>query len=210
MNRSAAATSAAILLMLLLAFFAFDRVTRGFAAVTSDQVRRIDLQQSPRALPALALVDQAGHDLSLADYGGASPYTTFVSLAYMRCQTVCRTSASGLAFMQQQIRDLGLKGQVRLLTLSFDPGNDTPQVMQNHARSVGADAAIWRTATLRDPRDLAALLELFGIVVIPDGLGGYSHNSALFAVDKQGRLARAYDTDRPDLALVDYLRSTEQ
>lgn len=210
MNRSVAATSVAVLLMLLAAFFAFGGVTRGFAAVTSDEVRRIDLERSPRALPALALVDQAGRDLSLADYAAPSSYTTVVSLAYMRCQTVCRTSASGLAFLQQQIRDLGLQGQVRLLTLSFDPGNDTPQAMRDHARSVGADASLWRTATVRDPRDLAAMLKVFGIVVIPDGLGGYSHNSALFVVNKQGRLAHAYDTDRPDLVLIDYLRSVEK
>lgn len=210
MNRSAVATSAVVLLMLVAAFFVFGGVTRGFAAVTSDEARRIDLERSPRALPALALVDQAGRDLSLADYAAPSSYTTVVSLAYMRCQTVCRTSASGLAFLQQQIRDLGLQGQVRLLTLSFDPGNDTPQAMRDHARSVGADASLWRTATVRDPRDLAAMLKVFGIVVIPDGLGGYSHNSALFVVNKQGRLAHAYDTDRPDLVLIDYLRSVEK
>lgn len=210
MRHGALATSAAVVLMLLLGFAAFSFVTRGFAAVTSDGVRRIDLERSPRALPSLALVDQSGQPMSLADYAKPSPYTTFVSLAYMRCQTVCRTSASGLAFLQHEITSLGLRDKVRLLTLSFDPSNDTPQVMAEHARSVGADTALWRTATVRNTQDLPALLKLFGIVVIPDGLGGYSHNSALFVINEQGRLARAYDTDRPDLALVDYLRSAER
>ncbi len=210
MKHGALATSAAVVLMLLLGFAAFSSVTRGFAAVTSDGVRRIDLERSPRTLPSLALVDQSGQSLSLADYAKPSSYTTFVSLAYMRCQTVCRTSASGLAFLQHEITSLGLRNKVRLLTLSFDPSNDTPQVMAEHARSVGADTALWRTATVRRAQDLPGLLKLFGIVVIPDGLGGYSHNSALFVIDEQGRLARAYDTDRPDLALVDYLRSAER
>ncbi len=209
MKHGALATSAAVVLMLLLGFAAFSFVTRGFAAVTSDGVRRVDLEHSPRTLPSLALVDQSGQSLSLADYARPSSYTTFVSLAYMRCQTVCRTSASGLAFLQHEITSLGLRNKVRLLTLSFDPSNDTPQVMAEHARSVGADTALWRTATVRNAQDLPGLLKLFGIVVIPDGLGGYSHNSALFVIDGQGRLARAYDTDRPDLALVDYLRSAE-
>jgi len=210
MKHGALATSAAVVLMLLLGFAAFSFVTRGFAAVTSDGVRRVDLERSPRKLPALALVDQSGQSLSLADYAKPSSYTTFVSLAYMRCQTVCRTSASGLAFLQHEITSLGLRNKVRLLTLSFDPSNDTPQVMAEHARSVGADTTLWRTATVRRAQDLSGLLKLFGIVVIPDGLGGYSHNSALFVIDGQGRLARAYDTDRPDLALVDYLRSAER
>jgi len=44
------------------------------------------------------------------------------------------------------------------------------------------------------------------LVVLPDGLGGYSHNAAMFLIDESGRLRRAYDIDRPDLALTDYLR----
>ncbi|TAL78819.1 MAG: SCO family protein [Burkholderiaceae bacterium] len=209
MKHSALATSIVVLLMLLLGFAALSFVTRGFASVTSNGVRGIDLQRAPLALPSLALVDQSWKSVTLADYGAPSAFTTFVDVAYTRCQTICRTTASGQAFLQSKIRSLHLQDKVRLLTLSFDPGNDTPQVMADHARSVGADPALWRTATVRNIADLPALLKLFGIVVIPDGLGGYTHNSALFVIDRQGRLARAYDIDRPDLALTDYLRSAE-
>lgn len=37
-------------------------------------------------------------------------------------------------------------------------------------------------------------------------MGGYSHNAALFLVEEDGRLSRAYDVDRRDVALADYLR----
>jgi protein SCO1/2 len=200
-----ARTLAAIFAVLALGLLAIGGVTRGFAAVTADGVRRIDLERAPRALPALPIIDQAGKTLSLSDYGRASGYTTFVTLVYTSCDTICRTSASGLAFLQQEIRSRGLDNRVRLLTLSFDPFNDTPAVMAKYARSLGADSSLWRTATVAQTSDLQAMLGLFDIVVIPDGLGGYSHNAALFRIDENGKLIRAYDIDRPDLALADYL-----
>ncbi len=205
MTHGIARTLAAIAVVMALGLLALGGVTRGFAAVTADGVRRIDLERAPRTLPALSMIDQTGNAFSLADYGKASPYTTFLTLVYTRCHTICRTSASGLAFLQQEIRSRDLENRVRLLTLSFDPFNDTPAVLAEYANGLGADASLWRSATVGATADLEAMLGVFDIVVIPDGLGGYSHNAALFRIDEHGKLVKAYDIDRPDLALADYL-----
>jgi protein SCO1/2 len=199
-------TPAAAVLVAVSALCAFAGVTHGFAAVTSDGVRRADIASAPRALPALGLIDATGRTLSLSDYGDSSTQVTFVTLAYAQCQTVCLTSAAGQSWLQGEIRARGLSDRVKLLTLSFDPHNDTPSVLAEHARRLNADSDFWRFATVRDARDLQAMLKLFGIVVLPDGLGGYSHNAALFLVGQDGRLSRAYDVERPDIALADYLR----
>jgi protein SCO1/2 len=199
-------TPAAAVLVAVSALCAFAGVTHGFAAVTSDGVRRADIASAPRALPALGLIDSTGRTLSLSDYGDSSTQVTFVTLAYVQCQTVCLTSAAGQSWLQGEIRARGLSGRVKLLTLSFDPHNDTPSVLAELARRLNADSDFWRFATVRDARDLQAMLKLFGIVVLPDGLGGYSHNAALFLVGQDGRLSRAYDVERPDIALADYLR----
>lgn len=199
-------TVAATAFVLALALAAFAGVTHGFTAVTSDGVRRADIARTPRVLPDLGLVDASGQRLSLQDYGRPSSRVTFVTLVYVRCRTVCLTSAAGQSWMQREIRDSGLRDKVRLLTLSFDPHNDTPQVLAEHARRLEADAGFWRFATVRDAVDLPQMLKLFDIVVLPDGLGGYSHNAALFLIGEDGRLSRAYDVDRPDIALADYLR----
>lgn len=193
-------------LVAVLALCAFAGMTRGFTAVSSDGVRRADIARAPRALPDIALVDAQGRALSLRDYGQPTRQTTFVTLAYVRCQTVCRTSAAGQSWLQAEIEARGLAGRVRLLTLSFDPARDTPAVLADHGRRLGADPGLWRFATVRDAADLPALLGLFGIVVLPDGQGGYVHNAALFVLTEGGRLSRAYDVDRPDTALADYLR----
>jgi protein SCO1/2 len=191
------------------ALCAFAGVTQGFAAVTSDGVRRAAIAATPRALPDLGLIDSTGQKLSLADYGRPSPKVTFVTLVYVQCRSVCLTSASGQSWLQSEIRARGLADRVRLLTISFDPRNDTPPVLAAQAKRLDADPGLWRFTTVRDVGDLQALLKLFGVVVLPDGLGGYSHNAALFVVGEDGRLRRAYDVERPDVALAEYLRGDD-
>ncbi len=205
MKTSGVRSVIAFAIVVVLGLAAFSAVTAGFAAVTSDGVRRVQLKHNPRVLPDLPLIDARGTMFSLRDYGGASDYVTFITLVYLQCQSVCRTSIAGQSWMQHAIQVRGLEGRVRLLTLSFDPANDSPQVMAEHARRMGGDADLWRFATLRDTGDLNRMLALFDIIVLPDGLGGYSHNAGLFLINERGQLARAYDVDRPDLALADYL-----
>lgn len=197
---------AAIAVILCAAFLAFFDATAGFTALTSDGIRRVELARSPRTLPALELIDEAGQPFRLSDYGVPSSHATFIALVYVRCQSVCRTSGSAQSWLQDAIHRYGLEDRVRLLTLSFDPARDAPAVLRESARQLAADRQVWRFATLRKPQDVVALLKLFDVVVLPDEIGGYSHNAALFVVDRSGRLVRAYDIDRPDLALADYLR----
>ncbi len=143
-----------------------------------------------------------------ATTAGRRGQATFVTLVYVQCQSICLTSAAGQSWLQAEIRARGLADHVRLLTLSFDPGRDTPEVLAAHAKRLAADPQSWRFATVRDTADLKRLLDVFGVIVLPDGLGGYIHNAALFLVDQDGRLSRAYDIDRPDIALADYLRES--
>lgn len=198
---------AALIAVTVLAFAAFFGVTEGFSAVTSDGVRRANLARVPRVLPDIGLVDAFGKTLSLGDYGAAGA-ATFVTLQYVRCRSVCLTSAAGQSWLQGEILARGLQSRVKLLTLSFDPYNDTEQVLAQHAQRLHADRSVWRFATVRDARDLPPLLGLFDLVVLSDGLGGYSHNAALFLIGHDGRLSKAYDIDRPDLALADYLHGS--
>ena len=193
---------AAILLIAVAALAAFWTVTRGFQTVTSDGARRIDIARSPRPLPPAPVVDGAGRVFNLSDIADGTD-ATFVTWVYTRCVTICRTSTYGQAYLQQEILARGLENRVKLLTLSFDPVHDTPDVLSAYAHQLKADARLWSFATVTEAGSLMRLLKLFEIVVLPDGAGGYSHNAALFVVDRHGRVVRAYDIDRPDIALAD-------
>src|SRR5262249_49421588 len=121
------------------------------------------------------------------------------------CETICRLSSGGQSYLQNEIRSRGLTSRVRLLTISFDPRRDTPEALAEYAHRLRADADLWTIATVARSSDLQAMLAAFGVVVLPDQVGGFSHNAALFLVDSRGKLAYAYDVNRPDDALADLL-----
>ena len=107
-------------------------------------------------------------------------------MLFRSCKTVCLTLGSRFAQLQAALAQDN--PGVQLLSISFDGGHDTPNILRHYARPLGADPAIWRFARVADPTEQAALLRQLGVVVIPDGFGDYEHNAALLVFDAQGRM----------------------
>jgi len=89
--------------------------------------------------------------------------------------------------------------KIALLSISFDPRDDR-EALQLYGERYGATAPGWRIAATADERGLAALLRTFGVVVIPDGMGGFVHDGTVYLVDWRGHLARILDPDAQQLA----------
>lgn len=187
-------TVAATALTAFLGCGVFWRGTDGFEALTAETARRQAVLRSPQALPAAVLEDQDGRLFGLGEYRGRLLAVEFI---YTRCTTLCRSL--GMAF--RQVRDgvpaEALGREFALLSISFDPQHDDPAALRAYGRSYDADGIHWRLARVRDEAQLRALLEAFGIVVIPDRLSGYEHNAAIHLVDREGRLALISDIDAP-------------
>jgi protein SCO1/2 len=127
---------------------------------------------------------------------------------YTRCVTVCAALGSTFQQMQSAIRDgepaAGV-APLRLLSISFDPQHDHPAVLQRYAAGLRADPSVWRFVRVADTADAAdaqRLLDLYQVVVIPDGRGGYEHNAALLVVDPRGRLLRVFDYAELDTVMA--------
>ncbi len=168
--------------------------TDGFASFTAEAARRAEIIRTPRRLPAAVLEDQDGRPFSLQDYRGKLLAVEFI---YTRCMTVCRTL--GVAFRQigEHVPPAMLGTRFALLSISFDTAHDDPARLKAYGDAYGADGRTWRIARVRRAADLKPLLDAFGIVVIPDGLGGFEHNAAIHLVDRDGRLAWISDIEQP-------------
>lgn len=168
--------------------------TDGFNAFTDEGARRYAVRTNPRPVPAALLQDQDGRRFGMHELRGRLLAVEFI---YVNCPTVC--AALGQAF--QRVRDAlpaeRLGRDVVLLSVSFDPRRDLPERLADYAQRHAADGDAWRVVRVEDEAELAALLRTFGIVVIPDGFGGFEHNAALHLVDRDGRLVRIDDYDRP-------------
>jgi protein SCO1 len=93
------------------------------------------------------------------------------------------------AVQREAADDPSLRGRLRLLSVSFDPEFDTPDVLAAHARKVGADPAVWAFVTA--PREqLEPFSTSLGVSVIrgdsPDA--EIVHNLRTAVIDPHGRL----------------------
>ena len=74
--------------------------------------------------------------------------------------------------------------------MTVDPENDTPAVLADFAKKIGADPARWKFLT-GEPKAVARAAESFGVLYYPDR-GQIVHSQAVAVVDSDGRLATVY------------------
>jgi protein SCO1 len=86
-------------------------------------------------------------------------------------------------------------GAVRLVSISFDPVRDGPQELRAYRARYSRDAVGWSLATPAVEAELESWLRAFGVVVIPDELGGFAHNAAMHVVGPQRTLVAIHDLD---------------
>ncbi|MEO8718615.1 MAG: SCO family protein [Burkholderiales bacterium] len=168
--------------------------TDGFRAFTTENARRLAVQRHPVAVPDAALQDQSGARFALADLRGRWLLVDFV---YTSCPTLCLALGGDFAQLQAALAGPIAQDRVALLSISFDPVRDTPDRLTGYLKQFGGHGAGWRAARPVDAEGLARLEQTFGITVIPDGMGGYTHNGGIHLVDPRGRLVQIFDPGDP-------------
>ena len=191
-------TLAALLLVCAAGGAALYQGTMGFELVSTEDGRRLAIRRAPIALPATDIHQpEPGTLAKMLHDDGRIAIVTFI---YSTCNAICSVLGSQYQQMQDEIRKRGLQDQVRLISISFDP-RDTAPVLADYARRQHADPALWRMVGVDKAEQRKALLDAFGIVVLPAPMGEFQHNAAFHLIDRHGRLARITDVDNPAQAL---------
>lgn len=173
-------------------------VSDGFAAWTLESARRLHALQSPMPVPDIALELADGGRTRLAALPGEVLLVDFI---YTSCPTYCSALGSVYARLQQRLAPEIAAGQVRLVSITFDPARDGATQLKAYRARHSTSAAGWdlgRPATA----DMADWLEAFGVVVIPDRMGGYTHNAAVHVVGPDRKLVAILDPQDIDGAVA--------
>jgi protein SCO1/2 len=136
-------------------------------------------------VPDFTLTGQDGHQVALSKFKGKVVALDFV---YTRCAlpNFCFRSANNFGNLQRRFHDHMAKDLV-LLTITFDPVHDSPDVMQKYARTWKADSNAWHFLTGPEG-DVRRVCDLFGEDYFPDeALMDHSLHTAI--IDRRGRLA---------------------
>ena len=200
-------TSLASAVLLLAGGVALAAATNGFQAFTTETARRVAVRSRPAELPPVALESQSGARLTLGDLRGSWLLVDFI---YTRCPTFCTALGGDFARLERQLVDPIARGKVQLLSISFDPTQDTPAQLAAYLGRFRGRHRRWQAARPVTADGLRQIMAAFGVTVIPDQLGGYTHNAAIHLVNPEGRLVDIFDLDDVDRIRDTVLRDLDR
>lgn len=140
-------------------------------------------------------------------------HVTVLAFIYTRC-----TDSQGCPLSMGLMHDLFDVGQaepvvgdaLRLITVSFDPAYDTPEVMDEYARPFQGDAAAsgqWVFLTARSTNELAPILEAYDQPIgrkrdAEDAYGPFAHQLRVYLIDRRNRIRNIYSLGFLDPRMV--------
>jgi protein SCO1 len=133
-------------------------------------------------VPDFTLIDQGRQRVSLASLAGKVVALNFV---YTRCalpQFCLRVTNNFGALQKRFQKELGR--DLVLLTVTFDPERDTPEVLAEYASQWKADPKTWHFLTGAVP-DVRKVCAMFGVEFFPDE-GLLNHSLRTVVLDRRG------------------------
>jgi protein SCO1/2 len=141
-------------------------------------------------VPDFTLTDQTNHPVTFSAFAGKVVALNFV---YTRCPLPDYCFRLSNNFGQLR-RRFGANRDLILLTITFDPVNDQPDVLARYAQIWKADPQFWHFLT-GPTAQIQRLCALFGVGYWPDE-GLYTHALHTAVIDRQGRLAANLEGNR--------------
>lgn len=140
-------------------------------------------------VPDFELTDQNNKKITNKDMLGK---VYVVEFFYSRCPTICPVMNSNMRAIEDKVNspDFGI------ISISIDPDNDTPEILKQHAKSVGAKSPNWHFLT-GDRTYIGNLADQFNIYVGDEEDEGESlnHSGMIALVDKEGNVRCRYNKD---------------
>jgi protein SCO1/2 len=170
---------------------------------TREQVQRLEVGDP---VPDCAITMQDGKLVKLSELRGNVVVLTFI---YTRCPLpdFCPLMDRKFAGLAQRISSFPDRAKyVRMISLSFDPDHDTPDVLRKHAEMRGATPPLWSYAVASHD-ELAKIGAPLGLFYGP-ATDEIAHNLCTAVIDPQGKLARLeVGTERNKWEAVDLLKT---
>lgn len=164
-------------------------------AGASSAIPASTLPETGVEVPDFALTNQGGRRIHLHQYRGKALLLTFV---YTRCPLpdFCPRMSNNFAQIHKAMRnDAALRGDLHLLTVSFDPEFDTGEVLRGYGKGFIGEGS---PDTFRDWEfasgtvdEVKAITRYFGLAYWPEQ-GQIVHSLRTALIGPDGRLVRLY------------------
>lgn len=188
-----------LLLVLLAAYAAYS----GWRVYDRTSAVRIDGQSAAegashaiertRATGSLADAKLIDTQIQPFDLDSLKGKVWLASFFFSSCPGPCAQMNRAIAALQNEIKD----GDLKFVSITVDPANDTPEHLAEYARAFKADPARWifLTGPFADVQHLGA--EIFQVPVGPK-----MHTERVMLVDRSSKLRGLYLTSDPTQTLA--------
>ena len=151
------------------------------SASSASSAKALAIGQS---VPDFTLIDQVRHRVSLGQFSGKVVAINFI---YTSCAlpNFCFRMSNNFGVLQRRFK-VQLGRDLVLLTVTFDPQRDQPEVLARYAQTWKADPETWHFLTGTVP-DVRRVTDLFGMDFFPEE-GLMSHSLHTAVIDRSGRL----------------------
>ena len=145
----------------------------------------------PRRLTDFSLADRTGRTVTQSELAGKFLVVDFL---FTSCSLTCPVVNRHMAEIQRLTAD---QPDVKLVSLTVDPRDDTPDVLAKYGERFGADTNRWLLLT----GEKAQLYELIKISFLSQDLndpfsympGNFSHTERIAVVDRHGNVRAYFD-----------------
>jgi len=174
----------------------------------SSERKSSDAMPSIGSVPDFHFTTQEGKTLSRADLLGKVWVADFI---FTRCPGPCPIMSSRMA---EVCHELTKAKDVRLVSVSIDPENDTPAVLTEYATRLQADPKHW--IFLTGPKQEIRDFTMHGMkqAVGTDPSGALIHSTRFLLIDRNGQIRKTRNLDETELVqkllmdIGDLLRET--
>lgn len=141
--------------------------------------------------PSFSLPDLEGNIVTQDQFDGKVRLMSFI---FTRCPDICPATTANMARLQSTLKEKGWFGdKVSFVSISFDPLNDTPDVLKQYAERMGIDRSGWTLLRSDDEAPVIDLAKKYGFSIqrMDDGL--YAHSvTSLLLIDSEQRVRNIY------------------
>lgn len=141
------------------------------------------------AAPAFELTDvDSGDKVSLESTNGKARIVYFY---FANCPDVCPPTTFLLSEVQEKLDKAGTLGtKAELISITFDPVRDTPEVIKAFAERNFAQPKGWKFLRGDDEEQTIKLARDFGVSVAKSPDGSFAHMNVITIVDQDGQIRK--------------------
>ena len=172
-----------LILLLIVPFKVYEFISSG----TNNFIKLAIIGDENHKIPSYKFVNQNSDTIDNSHY---DDHIYIADFFFTRCPTICPVMTYNMKYIQ---KELSIYPNIKFLSHTVDPENDTPEVLKDYIKSMRINDSNWNFVT-GNKDSIYKIANSYFAHASKDSTqpGGFSHSGQFIVVDKEGRVRSGY------------------